>query len=295
MLGVLLALFTTGASAQTPKVVVSLKPLHALASGVMEGVGEPQLIVQGAASEHVYALRPSQAAALESADAIFWVGPVMEEYLIRSLASLPKHARIVALIDQPGLTRLPRRTGGLFEQDEHDAGGQVWDGHVWLDPENAMTIARLMAETLASLDPGHAALYAANEAKLRTDLTALDAELRRRLGPLRAKPFIVFHDAYHYLEARYGLTVLGSITMDPSVSPSAQRLSQIRARIKDHGALCVFAEPQFEPKLLPVLVEGTAARTGVLDPLGASLTPGRDAYFTLLRNLAGALERCLGR
>ena len=279
-----------------PKVAVSLKPLHALAAAVMEGVGTPLLIVQGAASEHAYALKPSEAASLEDADAIFWVGPVMESYLIRPLAALPKHARLVALIDLPPLTRLSRRAGGLFEQDD-DAPGPVTgpDGHIWLDPQNARIIAQAMTQTLSAIDTAHAVRYAANEARLDADLVALDAELRRRLTPLRTKPFIVFHDAYHYLEARYGLTVLASITVDPTLAPSAHRLGAIRTRIKARGALCVFAEPQFEPRLLPVLVEGTAARTGVLDPLGASLVPGREAYFTLMRNLAAALETCLSR
>jgi zinc transport system substrate-binding protein len=295
-LGALFIIFATTARAEPPKVVVSLKPLHALAAAVMEGVGAPRLIVQGAASEHAYALRPSEAASIESADAIFWVGPMMESYLIRPLAALPKHARLVTLIDLPQLTLLPRRAGGTFERDDDaPAPGAGPDGHVWLDPQNARIMAQAMAQTLSAIDPAHAVLYAANEAKLDADLAALDAELRQRLAPLRAKPFIVFHDAYHYLEARYGLRVLGSITVDPSLAPSAQRLTAIRARIKDQGALCVFSEPQFEPRLLPVVIEGTAARTGVLDPLGSALAPGRDAYFTLMRNLASALEGCLAR
>ena len=302
VLGAMLALLAwpgAASAGDAPRVVVSLKPIHALASAIMEGVGRPVLIVEGAASEHVYALRPSQAASLETADAIFWVGPVMESYLIRSMAALPKHARIVTLLDRPELTRLPRRAGGPFEPDEDDHPakdhGAVLDGHLWLDPENARRIAHVMADTLAEIDPPHAQTYAANAKRLSADLAALDGELRRRLAPLRDRPFIVFHDAYQYLEARYGLRVVGSITVDPSATPSAKRVTEIRARIKAQGALCVFSEPQFEPRLVRVLIEGLTVRTGALDPLGASLPPGREAYFTLLRSLADALETCLAR
>ena len=292
-----LLVFSAPARAGTPKVVVSLKPIHALASAVMEGVAEPTLIVTGAASEHLYVMKPSEAAALEDADVIVWVGPVMESYLVRPIAALPRHARILTLMEEPRLTRLTKRRGGLFEADADDAplppGKAVYDGHLWLDPENAQIIADLMAQTLGSIDPGHAAQYRANAARLKNDLGALDAELKMRLQPLRTKPFIVFHDAYHYLEARYGLTVAGSVTAEPGLPVSARRVKEIRTKILSAGARCVFAEPQFEPRLVRVIVEGTAARSGSLDPLGAALMPGRAAYFALMRNLASALDACL--
>lgn len=283
-----------GPSMAAPKVVVSLKPIHALAAAIMDGVAQPTLIVEGAASEHFYVLRPSEAAALEGADAVFWVGPSMESYLIKPLATLPRRARITALMDQPGLTRLSIRDGGPFGH-EHEAHGKSagFDGHLWLDPENAKLMAEAILAVLSALDPAHAAAYATNHARLSAELDALDAELRRRFAPLRKTPFIVFHDAYQYLERRYGLDVVGTVTLDPTLSASAHRVIELRARIKETGAACVFSEPQFEPKLVRVLIEGTPARTGVLDPMGADLPPGRAAYFTLMRNLASALEACL--
>ena len=42
------------------------------------------------------------------------------------------------------------------------------------------------------------------------------------------------------------------------------------------------------------MIEGTNARKGVLDPLGADLDAGPDQYFLLMRNLADALADCLG-
>ena len=106
-------------------------------------------------------------------------------------------------------------------------------------------------------------------------------------------PFLVFHDAYHYFEARFGITAAGSVTVSPESPPSARRVVEVRARIRGQGARCVFAEPQFQPTLLRVLVEGTPAKVGVLDPLGVALEPGPDLYFQLLENLAGGLQRCL--
>ena len=124
-------------------------------------------------------------------------------------------------------------------------------------------------------------------------MRALEAELAETLAPVRATPYIVFHDAYQYFERRFGLGAVGSITISPERAPGAKRISEIRARLRDTGAVCVFAEPQFEPTLTRTVVEGTETRVAVLDPLGADLVPGAAAYGTLLRNLATSLRDCL--
>ena len=107
------------------------------------------------------------------------------------------------------------------------------------------------------------------------------------------KGFIVFHDAYQYFEERFDVSAIGSITVSPEVMPGAERVSELRRKIMDLSATCVFSEPQFEPKLVETLVEGTGAGTGVLDPLGASLEKGSELYFELLRNMASSLKKCL--
>ena len=103
----------------------------------------------------------------------------------------------------------------------------------------------------------------------------------------------MFHDAYQYFEKRYRLTPAGSVTIDPHRAPSPRRLYDIRTRILQRGASCVFREPQFEPKIVNVLVRGTSAKVGTLDPVGAGLPAGKSAYATLLRRLAAGLRACL--
>ncbi len=69
----------TGNSA-VPQVVVSIKPLHALVAGVMDGVGEPVLLVKGGGSPHGYILRPSEARNISRADLVVWVGEGLESF-----------------------------------------------------------------------------------------------------------------------------------------------------------------------------------------------------------------------
>ena len=300
-----LVLATTAAAAE-PQVVASIRPVHSLVAGVMQGVGEPVLLLSGASSPHDYSLRPSDARALENATAIFWVGEGLEAFLAKPLGTLAGEARIVALSEAEGVVLLPTRAGGIWHEEAHEEEPQAeeheheddhehgaHDMHLWLDPRNAAAMVDAIVGALATVDPANGARYEANGRELRARLAALDEALRAQLAPVADRPFVVFHDAYQYFVERYGLNEVGSITVDPQRRPGAQRLTEIRARLQELGAACVFAEPQFEPAVVDTVIEGSAARKGVLDPLGASLAAGPHQYFELLEGLAGALVACL--
>ncbi|MGA1860709.1 zinc ABC transporter substrate-binding protein [Azospirillum sp. 11R-A] len=311
--GTLSALVATAALpawAEAPKVVVSIKPIHSLVAAVMRGVGDPVLLVRGGASPHSYTMKPSDAKALSAADLVVWVGPELEGFLEKPLkANAPKATRLT-LMEQTGLTLLQTREGGAWEAHDHgheehghkghdhaadhDDDHDELNSHIWLDPANARAIVTATADALAARDPADAEAYRTNADRTLQAIDALDAELKATLAPLKDRPFVVFHDAYQYFEARYDLSAVGSITVSPDRRPSAKRLSAIRAKIAGLNAACVFAEPQFEPTLVRTVVEGTKAKTGVLDPEGADLPEGEALYPTLMRNLAASLRGCLG-
>jgi zinc transport system substrate-binding protein len=259
----------------------------------MEGVATPELLLTGAASPHSYALKPSDARKIARAEVIFWTGPVLETFLETPLANLAPRARIVALGDAEGVTRLPARKGGVWEADEDDDHSGGIDGHVWLDPRNAIAMADAVARTLAVADPSHAKLYAANAQGFGQRVMRLDAELARNLEPVRATPYLLFHDAFHYFEARYGLSPMGAVTVAADRPPGVRRVEILRARIKAAGAICVFSTPQFSPRLLPALTEGSAAKSAVLDDLGADIPAGPGLYEALLARIAEQLRSCL--
>jgi zinc transport system substrate-binding protein len=291
-----------------PDVVVSIKPIHSLVAAIMDGVGMPKLIVEGASSPHTYSLKPSNASALESAKVIFWVGPGMEAFLGKPLSALGSNAVIAELDKAPGLTKLRYREGGAFEADNdgdepaaaggdgHDHGGpDAFDTHVWLDPMNAKAMATEITTTLVAADPANALTYQSNQKTLDDKLDALDTEIAATVAPVKEKPFVVFHDAYQYFERRYGVHVAGSITVSPETIPGAARVSEIHDKVSTLGATCVFAEPQFEPRLVNVVIEGTEAKSGVLDPEAATLKEGPDLYFDLMHGIAASLKACLSQ
>jgi zinc transport system substrate-binding protein len=296
---------STACAFAAPNVVTTIKPVHSLVSAVMKGVGEPAILVDGAASPHGYALKPSQAAALQDADVIFWIGPELETFLEKPIETIAGKAAAVALIDVDGVKTLAPREGGAFEAHDHDGHshghdhahghdhGDEVDGHVWLDPENAKAFVAAIAAALEKADPANAAAYGANASAETARLDALIAATQEKLKPVAGKGFIVFHDAYHYYEARFGVEAAGSITVNPEVAPGAERIAELQAKLKELGAACIFAEPQFEPKLAATVIEGTNARSGTLDPLGASLENGPDLYHQLIDGLTASLTGCL--
>ena len=489
--------FSFSAANADVSVVTSIKPVHSLVSGVMEGVGTPTVIIEGAGSPHTYSLKPSQARQLQDADLVFWMGDELETFLEGPIKNIAKSATSIKLIDSHGLKKIKFREGGMFDaHDDHDdhgghddhghgehafewagvfelsAGTYNWtfakvdgdyadpamkmvilksgdieaseemaetlmssekaeskksgnklvagemayalnfdaskntttfpveissggkftfftehmpfefeanehffkdasgndvepiaqepdadhhghddhghdkhakddhddhghdkhakddhddhghdkhakddhddhghdkhakgghddhghgefDPHVWLDPINAKAIVHEIEEALVKVDPKNAKKYEANADRIAKEMDKLVEELREQLKPVQEKGFIVFHDAYQYFEQRFGVSAIGSITVSPEVMPGAERVSELRKKIMDLSATCVFSEPQFEPKLVKTLVEGTGARTGVLDPLGASLTKGPDLYSQLVREMASSLKNCL--
>lgn len=296
--------------AQTPlkqaplKTVVTIKPVHALALQVLDGVAAPVLIVDGSASPHTYALKPSDAKLFNDADLVVRVSESLEPFTTRVVRSLPKSVQVVTLEKAAGVALLPRRQSATFEKHEHGGKGHkghahaaaaktAVDGHLWLDPANAKAIVAELARVGAVLRPAETEKIKANAAKATARLEALEAELAKILAPAKDKPYVIFHDSLQYLEVRYGLTPVGSLVVDPETPPSAKRLTDVRATIKGLSAACVFSEPGFESKIVQSVIEGTSAKTGSVDPEGLLLPAGIDAYDSLMRRLAAGLVACL--
>lgn len=279
-----------------PKVVTSIVPLHSLVSSVMEGVGTAELLMQGRNSEHNASFTPQQIANLAHADVVFMIGNNLETKLgeISETETVGGNA-FIKMNEIPGLITHAIREGGTWESDgdEPPSTGVSVDPHIWLDPENAKLMVKKIADTLGKADPTNAKIYDANASKTLTDIDKLESDLKTRLAPAQHKPFIVFHDAYQYFEHHFGVTAVGSISNVSATPPSARRLEEIHNKIISSNASCVFREPQFTDAALQTVIEGTKAKSSVLDPIGSDLKPGPKAYAELLREIAKNLSDCL--
>ena len=360
------------ARAEVPAVVADIPPVHSLVAVVMDGVGTPDLLVQPGASPHGYSMRPSEARALDQAQAVFWIGESLTPWLANSIEALAADAHVIELMEVAGTTELEFREGATFEAHDHDhedhgdedhahgAGHDDHDDHAhdeghgdhddhahdaghgdhddhaheaghgdhddhahddhdhdhdhdhedhadhghddhhhghdphaWLDPENARVWLDAIAAELSELDPENAPIYQANADKGKAELATLIDEITAQLAPVRDSNFIVFHDAYQYFENRFDFPAAGSITLSDASDPSPARIEEVHEKVHELGVTCAFSEPQFNPNLIRTVFQGTEAKAGVMDPLGADLSPGAALYPQLLRNLASSLATCL--
>ena len=295
-----------GLSAQTPNVVVSLKPIHSLVAGVMGEAGEPRLLLKGTASPHTYQMRPSDAQALTEADLIVWVGEAMETFLHRAIKNLGSRARVVTLHEVPGMRLLRNREGGIWEDDHHEEEAHVdehedhghdhgeYNMHFWLDPGNAGRIVDEVAEALIFSTPPAPQSGAPTQRRCVAGSLLWTRPLKRVWHPCASAPSWSSTTPTSISSAPTGWTAR-AVAVDPARAPSAKRLVELRAALAEHKILCVFTEPQFEPDLVRTVVEGSDVRTAVLDPIGADKTPGPDAWIEIMGGLGDAMVGCLAR
>jgi zinc transport system substrate-binding protein len=294
-----LCLIAPWVRADAPRVAVDIAPVHSLVAQVMEGAGTPDLILSPGASPHAYALRPSQAAALQQADMVIWMGAGLTPAMEGTIRALSESALVLDLLAHPETLRLPLRDLATFEDDDHDHdhdynhehGTDGVDPHAWLDPENARQWVGLIADVLSALDPENAALYTANAEQAQADLTQLTADLTAVLRPAQSQPYLVFHDAYHYFEDRFGLVPAGAVTGSDATPAGAGRIREITTLAQAKAIRCALSEPQFNPRLLEQAL-GSGLRIAEIDPLGTRHTPGPALYGATLRDMAQAIATC---
>ena len=312
------------------KVVASIKPIHSLVSYVMDGVGTPSILVDGSSSPHTFQLKPSHAQMLQDADIVFWIGEDLESFLETPLESIATNAKKITLMELDDIELLKFREKHIFEEhaghddhgdehDEHDEGHDEneeghdeheeghdehedehghhdehnhgeFDIHFWLDPAIAKVIVKNIADELSNIDVANKATYEANASKAISELDELIAETKLKIN--KNATYVVFHDAYQYFEERFGIEVLGALSVNPEILPGAKQLAEIREVIEHENVNCIFSEPQFNPSIAKTIAADTGVKAAILDPLGAELDPSKDLYFDLIADMASSFSGC---
>ncbi len=286
------SLMSTAAMAEVPRVVTDLPPVQSLVAQVMGDLGAADLLLPRGASEHGFQLRPSQAAGLQDAGLVVWVGPELTPWLATALDGVPASVPRLELLTVAGTALRPYPDAG--GQDGSQATKAATDPHAWLDPSNAEVWLAAIAAELSRIDPDNAASYAANAQAAIAATEALDAEVQATLAPVAGTPIVVFHEAYGYLAARYGLDIAGAAALGDAAAPGAARLRALQATVAGGGKICLFPEPQYDPALLAQLTDGTGAvMGGAIDPVGTTLEPGPGLYADLMRGMAATIAACV--
>ena len=313
-------------AADTKGVITTIQPINSLVSAVIGDTGKTISLIPADISPHEYKLKPSDAKKMQEANIIFFVSNHLESSVTKVFKNLPKNIKIINLLEETGIEHLAIRDNEAWERhdhhghddhDDHDKHGKKHDDHddhdkhakkhddhddhqskddfhIWLSPDNAIKIVEKVNKELILLFPDNASKYSENSNKMIDKIKKLKNELAKDLAPIKGKPYVVFHDAYQYFEKTFDLNAVGSVALEGDIASSPKQISFIKDKIKKLNASCVFQEPQFDNKLVKIVVEGTNAQIGTLDPLGVSISGKENFYIQLLKNMAKSLKECLG-
>jgi len=311
---------------ETTGVISTIQPINSLVSAVIGNTGKSITIIPSEQSPHDFKLKPSDVKVLQNGNIIFYVSNHLESSITKVFKNLPKNIKLINLMEESGVNHLAIRDNDAWERhdhhghddhddhdkhgkkhddhDDHDKHGKKHDDHddhekeddvhVWLSPDNAIKIVQKVNKVLSLYFPENSKIYNDNTTKFIDKIRNLKMELVKELSPIKNKPYIVFHDAYQYFEKTFELNAVGSVALEGDIASSPKQISFIKDKIVKSKALCVFQEPQFDSKLVKIVVEGTDAKIGTLDPLGVNISENKDFYLQLITNMAKSLKECLG-
>ena len=297
---------------ETTGVISTIQPINSLVSAVIGNTGKSITIIPSEQSPHDFKLKPSDVKVLQNGNIIFYVSNHLESSVTKVFKNLPKNIKLINLMEESGINHLAIRDNAAWERhdhhgddhDDHDKHGKKHDDHddhekeddvhIWLSPDNAIKIVQKVNKVLSLYFPENSKIYNDNTTKFIDKIRNLKMELVKELSPIKNKPYIVFHDAYQYFEKTFELNAVGSVALEGDIASSPKQISIIKDKIVKSKASCVFQEPQFDSKLVKIVVEGTDAKIGTLDPLGVNISENKDFYLQLLTNMTKSLKECLG-
>ena len=313
-------------ASETTGIITTIQPITSLVSAVIGNTGKTISLIPTEISPHEYKLKPSDIKKLQNGNIIFYVSDHLETSITKVFENLPKNIKSINLMEDAGIKHLAIRDNEAWERhdhrhghgdhhdhdkkakehddhedekhakkhDDHNNHEKEDDVHIWLSPDNAVKIIKKVNKELSLYFPENAKTYNKNTNQMIKKINELEVELKNELSGIKDKPYIVFHDAYQYFETSFDLNAVGSIALDGDIASSPKQISFIKDKIVKFKASCVFQEPQFDSKLVKIVVEGTNAQIGTLDPLGVNIKSGENFYLQLLKNMAKSLKDCLG-
>ena len=313
-------------ASETTGIITTIQPITSLVSAVIGNTGKTISLIPTEISPHEYKLKPSDIKKLQNGNIIFYVSDHLETSITKVFENLPKNIKSINLMEDAGIKHLAIRDNEAWERhdhrhghgdhhdhdkkakehddhedekhakkhDDHNNHEKEDDVHIWLSPDNAVKIIKKVNKELSLYFPENAKTYNKNTNQMIKKINELEVELKNELSGIKDKPYIVFHDAYQYFETSFGLNAVGSVALEGDIASSPKQISFIKDKIVKFKASCVFQEPQFDSKLVKIVVEGTNAQIGTLDPLGVNIKSGENFYLQLLKNMAKSLKDCLG-
>ncbi len=261
-------------------IVTTIKPVHSILSGLMEGTRPPELLFHGQQLPHEAILSKEQQDRIDQADLILWVGPELEQSLTEPLQHYRK--KTITLLDHPALKILPSRW------NNHER-----DPYFWLDSRNAIILAEEMTQELISRDPARKSLYLDNRKTVFARLSALDRQLEYSYRGLQGGAGMSYYDNLQYFEQAYALKIGSTVLRSPTMPLNGSTLLTNRSRLLNDHYRCLLTEQQVAQEDINLLTQGIDINIKAIDSLGSRFEAGPDLYFKLMEWNTATISQCL--
>ncbi len=263
-------------------VVVSIKPVHALMTGLMKGVATPELLIDGSQTPYDFTLNQAQRDRLTASNLFIWVGKELEQSLQQTVSELPDSVEIIELLAIEDMKILPSRQN----PDERDP-------FFWMDDRNMIILLEYLTRKLVQKDPARSHIYSRNRREMLKPLTRIDREYEYGYRGLKAGLAVMYFDTLRYFEQAYALKTLGQVTGTPHDIEQAINLFNVRNRITNREAICLLIDKSMPPRNLELLTKGQTINIGELDVMGLQFDAGSDLYIKLMEYNTDIIKQCL--
>ena len=252
---------------------------------VTEGISQPDLLLDGNISPHLFQVKPSHIRAVSDAEVVVWAGEGIERFLPSMVQNQNKDPVMISMADHVGIELRARD-----KHSDHDHG--ELDYHLWLDPQNAIQFATLLASELSAIDPSNADQYQHNAADFTVGVQAATEKIKAALSTAVGQQYLIYHDSLQYLENAFGLGEAIIVAPQPQVQAGGKRLRALHNTLAEQQIGCLISEPQFQSPVVNSIAHDLGVQPVMIDPLAVAFEPGADLYADWLLDLATTLADC---
>ena len=272
----------SSANSNPSEIVVSIKPIHSIVTGLMKDIGTPGLLIKGSQTPYDFTVTATETAQLKSAKLVIWVGPELEKNLEPVIAKLPLSTTVAELLANSRLKILPSRSDPSLR-----------DPFFWMDDRNIIILVDELTDLLMQIDPARSHVYARNRREMLVPLRRIDKEYEYGYRGLKAGIGVTYFDTLQYFEQAYALGILDRVTGTPWDSETAANMLKVRNRIQQNEAVCLFVDTSMQAGNLELIVKDQQINIGKLDVLGRNFSAGADLYLQMMQYNTDVIKQCL--
>ncbi|RKZ66600.1 MAG: hypothetical protein DRQ44_06510 [Gammaproteobacteria bacterium] len=270
------------ANVNPSEIVVSIKPIHSIVTGLMKDIGTPALLIKDPQTPFEFTVTANETAQLKAAKLVIWVGPELEKNLEPVIAQLPSSTTVVELLANSRLKILPSRSDPALR-----------DPFFWMDDRNIIILLDDLTELLIQIDPARSHIYARNRREMLVPLRRIDKEYEYGYRGLKAGTGVTYFDTLQYFEQAYALGILDRVTGTPWDTETAADMLKVRKRIQQKEAVCLFVDTSMHAGNLELIVKDQQINIGKLDVLGRNFSAGADLYLKMMQYNTDVIKQCL--